>query len=123
MTNKIAAYNKELQPILKQIAHKQELLKDYKDSNEAIAELLEEIKGIQEQIKTILEDDVDAKALIEDIKQLTADFKEGVKAAAKGSDYKPADLAKYLKVRAKEKTKEVIKAGEVFEALDNLIES
>ena len=123
MSNKLQAYNQNIQPLITAIAHQAELLKDFKDSNEEAQDLIKVVKDAQEALKAFLEDCPDSAEIIDKKSELETELKEAISAAAKDSDYKAVDLAKYFKTRNKKKTKQVIMAGEMFDALDNIIES
>ena len=123
MSNKLQAYNQNIQPLITAIAHQAELLKDFKDSNEEAQDLIKAVKDAQEALKAFLEDHEDSSEIMENKKALETELKEAISAAAKDSNYKAVDLAKYFKTRNKKKTKNVIMAGVMFDELDNIIES
>jgi septal ring factor EnvC (AmiA/AmiB activator) len=122
MSQKLTAYNQNIQPIIRSIEEQSELLKLFKEENDGAAELVQAIKDAQEALKAYLEDDEESSGILEKKKALETELKEAISAAAKATDFKKADLAKYFKARSKEEgVEKVIDAGNVFTQLEELI--
>lgn len=121
MTNKLAAYAKELSPTIRKVLELKELLKEFKSSDDGALELQETIKEAQEELKDYLSKHEDSGATITEIKELEKDLKEGFAAAVKDSDYKPADFKAYLIARANDKVEVVVAKGVTFGSLEGEI--
>lgn len=109
-------YNKEIQPKIRKLLELNEALKEWKAEDEEVQRILEDIKESQAILKSYVEDK--ESSLIREINDLTTDIKLAVKAAAKGTNYKPAELKAFFTARAKESVEKVVSKGELFAQLD-----
>lgn len=115
-------YSRNIAPIIRDLNHQKELLADFKESNSEYLEFVEEVKGLQETMKGMLEENDDSKEILEKIKDLDNDLKEAVKAAARGTDYKPAELKAFFVARSKDEgVVKIVTKGELFSELDELL--
>ncbi len=112
-------YNQEIQPNLRAIFKKQEIIKEWAADDEQVQEYKREIKVLQEALKGYIEE-TEAE-LTREINDLKTDVKLAVKAAAKASGYKPAELNAYFVARAKEKVEDAFAKAELFTKLDGEI--
>lgn len=117
-TNKIAAYNNEIQPMLKVLTGFKEDLKDFKETDEKALKLIQAVKDAQEELKAYLEDNPTSKDILDNIKEHTKEFGLAVKAAAQGSAYKVGELKAYYVARNKETVEDVIGKGDLFSDLN-----
>lgn len=118
----LVEYSRNIAPIIRDLNHQKELLADFKESNEEYLEFVREVKGLQETMKGMLEENDDSKEILEKIKDLDNDLKEAVKAAARGTDYKPAELKVFFVARSKDEgVVKVVTKGELFSQLDDLL--
>lgn len=112
----LSEYAKELLPKFRQLATKKQILKEWANDDQDIADWKAQIKEHQEAIKAHIEDR--ESQLTREIKDLSTDIGLACKAAAKGSDYELKDLKAYFKMRSEERVEEVVQKGKVFAALD-----
>lgn len=117
-TNKLAAYAKELSPTIRKVLELKEVVKTFKSEDDKALELQETIKEAQQDLKDYLANHFDVGSVLEEIKDLEKDLKEGFAAAVKDSDYTPADYKAYLLARAKEVVEKTITKGTTFSDLD-----
>jgi len=118
----LVEYSRNIAPIIRDLNHQKELLADFKASDEEYLELAAEVKALQDAMKSYLEKTEGSAEILEKIKDLSNDLKEAVSAAAKGTDYKPAELKAFFQSRAKEDgVIKVVTKGELFDELDNLL--
>jgi len=121
-TNKLQAYNQEIQPLLRTINGFKEDLKEFKETDEKALKLAEAIKDAQEELKLYLEDNTTSKDILENIKEHSKEFGLAVKGAAKGTAYKVKDLKPYFVARSKEDAVEkAVDKGQLFEELNKEI--
>lgn len=114
----LVEYSKEIAPRVRAVIKKKELLKDFKESDEHAIELAQTIKDAQALLKAYLEENDDSKEILEAIKEQTKELKLAIKAAAKVTEHKPAELKAFFTARAKEDgVKKVIVKGDKFEAI------
>lgn len=118
----LVEYSRNIAPIIRDLNHQKELLADFKASDEKYLELAAEVKALQDAMKEYLEKSDDGSEILEKIKDLSNDLKQAVKAAARGTDYKPAELKAFFQSRAKEDgVIKVVEKGSLFDELDNLL--
>lgn len=119
MTNKLQAYNQEIQPLLRTVNEFKDALKAFKETDEKALKLIEAIKDAQEELKLYLEDNTTSKDILDNIKEHTKEFGLAVKAAAKGSAYKVNQLKPYFVARSKEDAVEkAVDKGQLFDELN-----
>jgi uncharacterized coiled-coil DUF342 family protein len=122
MTTTFLEYSKEIAPLIRQAEYQKDLMKDFKETDEKALELAELIKEAQEALKEYLSSQEEFKALQESLKAIESDIKEAIKAAAKGTDFKPAMLKKFFVARNKEEgVVKVVEAGVTFKELDDML--
>lgn len=109
-------YSREIGPKIRKLMELNEALKEWKSEDEYVQELLQEIKNLQENLKSHIEDK--EANLVREINDLNTDIKLAVKAAAKNTQYKPAELKAYFVARAKESVAKVVDKGELFAQLE-----
>lgn len=119
---KLVEYNQEIQPILRNIEKKKELIKDFKTTDEKALKLQQNIKDMQEELKAYLESDDDIKAYMDEVAALTKDFKEASKLAARSVGKKPAIVSAYFKARCKDNVDKIVEKGEIFNSLESELE-
>lgn len=116
--NKLAAYNSEIQPLLRTVNEFKDALKGFKETDEKALKLIEAIKDAQEELKLYLEDNVTSKDILENIEEHTKEFGLAVKAAARGSAYKVPELKAFFVARSKDDAVEkAVDRGELFKEL------
>lgn len=113
-------YNREIQPKLRKLLELNDALKEWKAEDEEVQRMLDDIKESQAILKSYVEDK--ESNLIREINDLNTDIKLAVKAAAKGTQFKPAELKSYFVARAKESVGKVIDKGDMFAQLDKELE-
>lgn len=119
MTNKLQAYNQEIQPLLRTVNEFKEALKTFKETDGGAVKHLEDIKDAKEQLKLYLEGNVTSKDILDNIKEHTKEFGLAVKAAAKGSAYKVNQLKPYFVARSKDDAVEkAVDKGQLFDELN-----
>jgi hypothetical protein len=127
MNEKIKSYNPEIQTLLRNSARKQELIKDFKATDQGYLDLMATVKEAQDAAKAYLEKYENAGEVIQEKKAIDKEIKMAIEAAAKGSEYEEKDklkvLTAYFKARANEKVTEKIVLGDEFEVLNSIIES
>ena len=102
------------------LAESKEVMKEFMAVDTTIQEMLDEIKSIQQGIKDYVEDK--KPDLVREIKAYQTDIKLACKAAAKGSEHKPAELKTFFAARAAERVKKVVAKGEAFQQLESEID-
>lgn len=112
MTNKLIAYAQEVLPNIRTLLKKQEILKEWKADDVEVQRRLQEIKDLQDSLKVYIEET--ESELVNEIKDLANDIKLACQAAAKGSNYKAAELKSYFTAKAKDKVGDVVEKGEMF---------
>lgn len=112
----LQSYNQEIQPQIRKLIEKQEALKEWAAENSEVLKYKTEIKELQEKMKAFIEDT--ETELIREIKDLSVDIKLAIKAASKGSAYKPAELKAYMFARAKAKVEDALDKAELYQALN-----
>lgn len=115
----LAEYNQEIQPKLRSMFKKQEILKEWAADDEQVQEYKREIKALQEVLKSYIEE-VESE-LTREINDIKTDVKLAVKAAAKSSGYKAAELNAYFNARAKDKVDDVLHKADLFTRLHDEI--
>lgn len=119
---KFIEYSKELAPTIRKVIELKDLLKEFKETNEQYIEHQGYVKEAGGVLKGILEDNTESAAILEEISELTKDLKEGFAAAAKGTEFSPAEVGAYLQARAKEDgVSKVVTKGNVFTELDEML--
>ena len=119
----LIAYSQEIAPMIRAVAYQKELLKDFKDTDAKAVALAEAIKEAQQALKDYLDENDESKAIITSIKELETDLKEAIKGAAKGTDYKPAELKGYSIARSKDDgVVKVVDKGELFSELNGMLQ-
>jgi len=119
MTDKLVEYNKELQPKIRDLLKKQQIVKEWAAEDETIAELKAQIKEMNENIKSHIEDK--ESQLVREIKDLQMDIKLALKGACKGTDLKPAEVKAYMFARAQDKVDGVLEKATLFSSLEELL--
>ena len=119
MSELLKSYNKEVVPLFLALAESKEVMKEFMAADSIVQGYLEDIKVIQQQIKDRVEE---AKPdLVREIKAYQTDIQLACKAAAKGSEHKPAELKAFWAARASEKVSKVVEKGETFQQLESEI--
>lgn len=113
----LLSYAQEIGPKMRKLIELNDALKEWKAEDEQVQEYMREIKDVQEALKGHIEDK--ESNLLREISDLNVDIKLAVKAAAKGTQYKPAELKAYFAARAKESVGKVVEKGELFQQLDS----
>lgn len=116
-------YSREIGPKIRELLKKKEILKEYKEENETVEELVANIKEAQDELKKFLETNDDFKEIYEEIKDLENDIKQAIKGAERATDKKfPAALLKtYFVARAKENVDKTVEKGEAFAELTSIL--
>lgn len=109
-------YNQEIQPALRTLFKKQDILKEWAADDTTVQDFKRDIKELQDKLKEYVE--ITESQLTREINDLKVDIKQAVKAAAKQSGYKPAELNAYFVARAKEKVEDTLNKAELFEKLN-----
>lgn len=126
----LTEYSKEIGPLVRAVAKKKELLKDFKESDETAVALAETVKIAQEALKAYVEASDDGKTILAEIKEAETELKTALKGAAYSTKntptpYKAGELKPYFVARNKEKkaqaVEKVIKKGDTFEALEKVL--
>lgn len=117
-TNKLTLqeYNQEIQPALRTLFKKQEIIKEWAADDTFLNQKKAEIKAIQEEMKKYIEET--ESELTREINDIKTDVKLAVKSAAKASGYKPAELNAYFTARAKEAVEKTLDKAELFSKLN-----
>lgn len=115
----LQAYNQEIQPKIRNLLKKQEIIKEWANDDELIAQYKEQIKEMNENIKSYIAEK--EAELTREINDLQTDIKLAIKAAAKASGYKPAELKGYMMARARDKVEDTFAKAELFTKLDSEI--
>lgn len=110
-------YSREISPKIRELLEAKEVLKEQLEIDTEVVRIQNEIKESQQQLKGLIEDR--HPNVVREIKALETDIKLALKAAAKGSDYKPAELKGYFVARAKESVEKVVSKGELFVQLES----
>lgn len=121
MTKKLIEYSKNIAPLIRDSVALKDKLKIFKETNQQVIELGEAVKEAQQALQQSIEKNIVGRALLESIKELDNEIKEAIKAAADGTDYKPADLKKYFVARCKDGVSKVVEQGETFSQLEGII--
>jgi len=116
MTTTMIEYSREIGPKIRKLIELNETLKEWKAEDAGVQQFAEDIKGLQEGLKSYIEDK--ESGLIREIADVSTDIKLAVKAAAKNTQYKPAELKAYFVARAKESVSKVVDKGELFAQLE-----
>lgn len=109
-------YSREIGPKIRKLLELNEALKEWKAEDKTVQGYLEDIKEARASLKSYVEDT--ESGLIREINDLNTDIKLAIKAAAKGTNYKPAELKSFMVARAKESVEKVVGKGELFAELD-----
>ncbi len=117
----LVEYSREIAPMLKDLLHQKELLKDFKESDDTAIDLADAIKTAQEQLKDYLAKEDDAVEISGKIVELENDIKQAVAGAARVCDYKPAELKKFFLARVKETVAKTVDIGTAFAELERLL--
>lgn len=116
-------YSREIMPLVRKLQDSKDALKSYKDDNDKLTLLLKNVKDAQESLVTELKNDDDVQQMLAEIKDISKDIQQAVKAASKGSGWKPSELKQYFFARAKEDAVvKTIKKGALFDALNDEID-
>lgn len=110
-------YNQEIAPKIRELLEAKEVLKEQLALDTEVVRVQDEIKAEQQVLKDMIEDR--HPNVVREIKDLETDIKLALKAMAKGSDYKPAELKAFMMARAKESVAKVVDKGALFEQLDS----
>lgn len=122
--NKLMSYSREIVPMARSIAEKKEALKDILEGDEEVAEHQRYVNDAKEALDSAILENEEYQKAAQALKELVTEFKQAVKGAAKGTDYKPAELTAYFNARAKDKAVEkTINKGELFVALNEELEA
>jgi chromosome segregation ATPase len=121
MMNKESAA--EVERISREIAHQEELLKDFAERIEAVQTLKEKIKDINEEIKALVAADEECFAISEQIKSLKKELSQAAKVVAKNTSFKPAVVKGFFKAKVKgeEAIQKVVEKGSDFNTIESLI--
>lgn len=117
MTTTLIEYSREIGPKIREQLKLKEILTEGVADDQVVQDFKQQIADMNDAIKQHIEDK--ESDLVRRIKDLDTDIKLAVKAAAKGTDYKPADLKAFLVARAKEKVEDVVGKGELFAQLES----
>lgn len=113
----LISYSQEIGPMLRKQFELQDALKEWKAEDTEAQRLKNDIKDAQEALKKYVEDT--EGNLVKEIADLALDVKLALKGAAKGSNYKPAELKAFFTARAKESVEKVVSKGELFQQLES----
>ena len=116
-TTTLQEYNQEIQPKLRSLFKKQEIIKEWQKDDATIAEYKQQIAEMNENIKAYTEDK--EAELIREISDLQTDLKLAIKGAAKASGYKAPELKAYFTARAKEAVDKTLEKAELFTQLNS----
>ena len=119
MSHQIKIAAQELKDLVKQIAYKDELLKDIKASNEKVQKLQNLIKESQDEIKALLAANIDYFTIEQEKKELVKELNEGAKKAVQGTGFKKAELTAFMKADIKGASIKVVEKGQLFSTLMN----
>ena len=115
-------YNKEIQPLLRNLVVQKDTLKSLMEGDERVTEIQSEIKTLKEELQVHLETTEDYNEVLAAIKDIEQQVKDIISVAAEfNKEYTKADLKAYFVARSKDKVEEVINKGEVFELLNKAI--
>jgi hypothetical protein len=121
----LSEYSREIGPLVRTIATKKELLKDFKESDEEAIALSGIVKTAQANLKAYVESSDRGKELLTELKEVETDLKLALKAAARATKdtpkpYKTGELRPYFVARnkAQKAVTKVIKKGDTFVALE-----
>lgn len=118
----LLAYSQEIAPLVRLVAKKKDLLKDFKESDQGAIDLAEIVTAAQEALKAYIESTDDGKEIMQDIKDAENELKQAIKGAAKATEQKPADLKAFFVARSKDQAvKKVIDKGDKFETLNKAL--
>ena len=127
MSKTIIAYTQEVMPLFRALEHQQDLLKDFKETDEGAQGIIEQIKELQDDLKAYLEGNDDSKVILDNIKDINNDIKQAVKASLEvfnkektedSLELKAPDLKAYYKARSKLEVKKHIEKGMLFNTID-----
>ncbi|MGZ8888071.1 MAG: hypothetical protein ACXW1D_00780 [Halobacteriota archaeon] len=116
MNHTLVEYSREIAPKIRTMLRKKEILNEWKKEDATVQEQQEEIKDLQEALKSYIEET--ESDIVREIESLETDIKLAVKAAAKGTEYKAAELKAFFMARAKEKVEDVVEKGAKFAKLE-----
>lgn len=119
MSTTLLSYNQEIVPLFTQLAESKALLKEKVDVDTVVQDFQAQIKEMQEAIKEHLEDKY--SEIVREIKDLETDIKLAVKGAARGTNFKAAELKSFFQARAKQSVEKVVGRGELFSQLEKEI--
>lgn len=121
-TNKLAEYQKEILPMIRNLEYQKALLADFKSSDEKAVALAEAVKDAQKALKDYLDTEEYAAGLQETIKEIARDIKTAIAGAANGEKYKPAELKAYWVAKVKDEgVEKVVSKGTLFVELNGVI--
>lgn len=112
----LITYSQEIGPMLRKQFELQDALKEWKAVDAEAQRLQNDIKDAQEALKKYVEDT--EGNLVKEITDLALDVKLALNGAAKGTNYKPAELKAFFTARARESVAKVVDKGELFAQLD-----
>jgi hypothetical protein len=114
--------NQSVQPILRDIAYQNELLKSFKETDEEYLGLQQKVKEANDAAKAYLEENDDSKEILEKIEELSDNLKSYIDVAAQHfEEFSKKDLKAYFVARSKEKVEDVITKGDTFERIDEVV--
>lgn len=118
MTTQIKTAATELKSLVSQIAKKDELLKDFRESDEKAQKLANLVKEAQEELKAYLASDLDYFTITNEKNELIKELKAGAKNAVKGTGFKAPQFVAFLKAKEKEAgIEKVVEKGSLFSSL------
>lgn len=116
MTTTLIEYSREIVPMFIALNEKKTTLKEWAAEDAVMQKMADDIKALQDAAKEYMEK-VES-TLVREIKDLETDIKEAVKGAARGANYKPAELKGFFAARAKDSVEKVVDKGEMFAELE-----
>lgn len=118
MNNTLIEYSREIQPMIRDVLYQKELLADFKASDQKAQDLAAYVAEAQGDLKNYLESNDQSKEILDQIKAIENDVKTAVKGAARGTNYKPAELKAFLMARVKDNVDKSIIKGGLFSELE-----
>lgn len=113
----------EVERISREIAHQEELLKDFAERIEGVVEARQQIKEMNESIKEYIAADEECFAISEKIKAMKKELSQAAKVVAKNTSFKPAVVKGFFKAKVKgeEAVKKIVEKGSDFNTIESLI--
>lgn len=120
----LTSYSKEIMPRVRQIADLKEELKEYQEGIEGVSELQQVVTDAKKELAEKIASDDNVIALTEQIKSLSKELTQALKAASKGvnKQWKPKELKAFFEARNKAKVQPTVEKGEMFATLDSKLQ-